>query len=32
MDYINKLVENNDKYYVDNPITEKSINWQDIKY
>jgi len=32
MDYINKLVENNNKYYVDNPITEKSINWQDIKY
>ena len=28
----NKLVKQNDKYYVDNPITEKSINWKDIKY
>ena len=32
MNYINKLVKQNDKYYVDNPITEKSINWKDIKY
>jgi hypothetical protein len=32
MTYINKLMENNKQYYVPNSITDKSINWQDIKY
>ena len=32
MNYVNTLIENNNKYYVENPITKKTINWQDIKY
>ena len=32
MDYINTLIENNNKHYVENSVTEKTINWQDITY
>ena len=32
MNYVNTLIKNNNKYYVENPITKKTINWQDIKY
>jgi hypothetical protein len=32
MEYINKLIENNIQNYNYNPITEKSINCQNIKY
>jgi hypothetical protein len=32
MDYVNNLIENNKTYYVDHPITEKTINWQNIQY
>jgi len=32
MDYVNKLIENNSKYYVDNSITGKTIDWKDIQY
>lgn len=32
MEYINKLIENNIQNYVYNPITEKSINCQNIIY
>lgn len=32
MDYINTLIENNSKFYVDNYITGKTINWEDIEY
>ena len=32
MNYVNKLIENNNKFYVNNNITERTINWQDIQY
>ena len=32
MNYVNKLIENNKKFYVNNNITERTINWQDIQY
>jgi hypothetical protein len=32
MDYVNNLIEKNSINYLDNPITGKSINWQDIQY
>ena len=32
MNYINTLMETNNKNYIKNPITETTINWQDIKY
>ena len=32
MNYVNQLINNNSEKYVDNPITQKSINWQDISY
>ena len=32
MDYVNNLIENNKKYYVNHPITKKTINWKDIQY
>ena len=32
MDYVNKLIENNKSKFVDNHITVKTINWQDIQY
>jgi len=32
MDYVNNLIEMNKKNYVYNPVTEKTLNWQDIEY
>lgn len=32
MEYVSKLKERNRKYYGENPITGKSLNWQDIYY
>jgi len=32
MNYIKNLVENNKQFYVDHPITEKTLSWTDIKY
>ena len=32
MNYVNNLIENNKTYYVNHPITKKTINWQDIQY
>jgi hypothetical protein len=32
MNYVNSLIENNKTYYVNHPITGKTINWQDIQY
>ena len=32
MNYVRQLMEVNSEYYVENPITGKSINWQDIHY
>jgi hypothetical protein len=32
MNYVNNLIENNKKYYIHHPITEKTLKWQDIKY
>jgi hypothetical protein len=32
MEYVNNLKSSNAQYYVENPITGKSINWQDIHY
>jgi hypothetical protein len=32
MNYVNDLIQNNKKHYVNHPITEKTINWQDIQY
>ena len=32
MDYVNRLMEHNKQFYVDNHITEKTINWKDIEY
>ena len=32
MEYVNQLKNNNNKNYVDNSITTKSINWQSIEY
>ncbi len=32
MNYVNNLIENNKKYYVNHPITEKTLNWKDIQY
>lgn len=32
MDYINDLIRNNRNKYVNNIITNKSINWEDIEY
>ena len=32
MEYVNQLKNNNNKNYVDNSITTKSINWQAIEY
>ena len=32
MDYVNQLKNNNIKNYVDNSITQKSINWKSIEY
>jgi hypothetical protein len=32
MNYVNSLIENNKTNYINNSITEKTINWQDIKY
>jgi hypothetical protein len=32
MNYVNNLIEINKKNYVDHPITEKTINWKNIKY
>ena len=32
MDYVNKLIENNSKYYSNNSITERAIYWDSIQY
>ena len=32
MEYVNQLKFNNNKNYVYNSITQKSINWKDIEY
>lgn len=32
MNYVNNLIENNKKYYVNHPITGKTINWENIQY
>ena len=32
MNYVNNLIENNKKYYVSHPITEKTLDWNDIQY
>ena len=32
MNYVNNLIENNKNYYVNHPITAKTLNWQDIQY
>jgi hypothetical protein len=32
MNYVNFLIENNKKHYVNNDITGKTINWEDIQY
>ncbi len=32
MNYVNTLIENNKKYYVDHPITGKTLNWEHIQY
>ena len=32
MTYVNNLIKNNNKYYVDHPITGKTINFADIEY
>ena len=32
MNYVNNLIENNKKMYVDHPITGKTLNWRDIQY
>jgi hypothetical protein len=32
MNYVNYLIENNRTNYVNHPITEKTLNWQDIQY
>ena len=32
INYVNNLIENNKTHYVNHPITEKTINWQDIQY
>jgi len=32
MDYVYNLIEDNKKHYIEHPITEKTINWQDIQY
>jgi hypothetical protein len=32
MNYVNALIENNNKYYINHPITEKTLNWKDIVY
>jgi len=32
MNYVNNLIENNRTNYVNHPITEKTLNWQDIQY
>ena len=32
MDYVNNLIKNNKKNYIDNSITGKTISWTDIQY
>jgi len=32
IDYVNSLIENNNKNYVNNSITGKTISWRDIQY
>jgi hypothetical protein len=32
MDYVNQLIKINLKYYIDHPITEKTLNWENIDY
>jgi hypothetical protein len=32
MNYVNNLIENNKKNYVNHPITGKTINWKNIQY
>ena len=32
MDYVNRLIEHNKQFYVDNDITGKTIGWEDIQY
>jgi hypothetical protein len=32
MNYVNNLIENNKKNYVNHPLTEKTLNWKDIQY
>jgi hypothetical protein len=32
MVYVNNLIENNKSKFVNNPITEKTIRWEDIEY
>ena len=32
MNYVNNLIENNKKNYVNHPITGKTINWENIQY
>lgn len=32
MNYVNNLIENNKNYYVNHPITKKTIHWKDIQY
>ena len=32
MSYINNLISNNNKHYIDHPITLKTINWKSIEY
>jgi len=31
MNYIKRLQDNNNKNYKNHPITQKSLNWQDIE-
>lgn len=32
MTYVNTLIENNNKHYVDHSLTGKTLNWEDIQY
>jgi hypothetical protein len=32
MNYVNTLIDNNKKYHTNDPITGKTINWQNIQY
>ena len=32
MDYVNNLIQNNNKFYVNHHITGKTLNWENIQY